>query len=131
MVTQQYDTDPESETFGDQATEIETVVDTARSSWDQPIAESAFQVSFALGARVSDELRGVSYVLGNSDTGSNLRDLAAHATKIVEIVDPPSEPNRSLWSRVGLPALVAIGVGLAFVTWAFLYVRNRRMEYQS
>lgn len=125
-VTQYFDGNPDGETFGELGCEMRLTVDEARSSWNQEIPASTFEVQIPPGYDVIDRLRQVQYVTGTPDTGKNLEGLAANARKVVPYpVQRPPAPTTSAWrSYAAAGGLAAVAGAAAWL--ALAYARRKR-----
>jgi hypothetical protein len=130
VVTEKFDTNPKSSTFGELGNEVVMSIDESTSSWNRAIPASVFQVEYPPGTRLNDAFRKVQYVTGKPDPGSNLQDLAANARDIV-----PANTSM-VWNEskdVGYRWLIAVGAGMfaAGAMGALLFIRRRRLEHDS
>jgi hypothetical protein len=130
VVTNQFDPDPDSETFGEPVNEATLVVDIGKSSWNKEIPETVFDFPLAAGTKVTDRIREVQFITGKADPGKNLEDLAANARNIsyypVTKPPPPEEP-RSIWVPI---AWGTVAVVSSLLLWLSVHLlRKRRSGY--
>ncbi len=116
------------ELFGQVGNEIVLVVDVSRSSWNKKIPGEALDVRVPAGTKVTDMERGVRYVTGKADPGTNLEALAADARDVAPI-HVTSGPIAKAWP----PWLIYGGMGLAILILARLawYLWKRRFAQVS
>jgi hypothetical protein len=68
---------------GQPTQEAVTLVDMARSKWNEPVDESLFELAFPGGIFVLDDLRQITFVTGNSEPETDLEALAKSAQSVV------------------------------------------------
>jgi hypothetical protein len=68
---------------------IKVAVDMSRSQWNKPVTEELFTLSFPVGTRVKDDLRGLHYATGKPDDGKNVDGLLDGARQIIPLPGSP------------------------------------------
>jgi len=127
VVTNQFNPDPDSETFGEAVNEAYLVVDIPRSTWNNEIPDDVFNFPLAAGTKVTDRLRQIQFITGKADPGKNLDDLVANARNITPypVTKPtPSAEAGSLWVPIawGMAAVLS-----ALVIWVSIrFFRQHR-----
>jgi hypothetical protein len=67
---------------GEPSYEVETVVDVERSRWNVELDENVFAIQFPVGTYISDFVRDIQFVTGESEPNANLDELLRNAQKI-------------------------------------------------
>jgi hypothetical protein len=116
------------QTYGEVGSEMESVVDVARSSWNREVPQSTFELKLPAGVQVIDQRNKTMFVTGKQDAGKNLEDLAKNAKDVIPVSTEgymsPEKPKSRPW----LYWAVAAGIGSAAIAVVVALYRRRRMK---